>query len=367
METEKKTLDYQIRKSQLRASTVLEYEFLTQYRVGFIPCQIEERAEDVIFHFDISGLRPLQELKDEEKEYKYRFLQNLKILQGIWEQYDINVKEENLYFDYNYIPYIAMRDISKEEKKDFYEFAKELAAGILCKKYSYTQIQESGIEIVKKQKAVRFIFTCTNIQDFFNVIEDEAQKQYEANKSQKIRVNKKRYLLQCRIILIVLVMLMGLLIYTGYKSFVVLPRSKDIIQASRGFIVQDYTDCIDKLSKISTDQMDTYTKYILAVSYAKTEALETEELENVLSRLSIYSNNAELEYWIAVGRAQYEKAENKAMALSDDKLLIYAYMKELNALEGNITMDGEEKQNRMNTLSNEITAIGEKYVTESEN
>ena len=95
--------------------------------------------------------------------------------------------------------------------------------------------------------------------------------------------------------------------------------------------------------------------------------MEKEELENVLERLSIYSSEIELEYWIAIGRSAYERAENIAMALSDDKLLIYAYMKELNNLEGNVTMDGAEKQKRVNFLSNEITAIGEKYITESEN
>lgn len=125
-------------------------------------------------------------------------------------------------------------------------------------------------------------------------------------------------------------------------------------------------DCIDCLKRIKTEQMDTYTKYILAVSYAKTEAMEKEELNNVLDKLSIYSNEVELEYWIAIGRSAYDRAENMAQALSDDKLLIYAYMKELNYLEGNVTMDGEEKQNRMAQLSNSITEIGKKYTTDEE-
>ena len=39
-------------------------------------------------------------------------------------------------------------------------------------------------------------------------------------------------------------------------------------------------------------------------------------------------------------------------------------MKELNYLEGNINMDGEEKQNRMNELGNAITEISSKYLEE---
>ena len=131
--------------------------------------------------------------------------------------------------------------------------------------------------------------------------------------------------------------------------------------ASRAYTVQNYVDCIDKLKNLKPEHMDTYTKYILASSYARSEALEKEELQNVLEKLSIYSNEAELGYWIAVGRGNHAQAENYAKALSDDKLLIYAYMKELDYLEGNITMDGEEKQSRMNELGNAITEIGKKY------
>ena len=167
-----------------------------------------------------------------------------------------------------------------------------------------------------------------------------------------------------RIIAGVIGVLALLLIITGYLSLVVLPRNKAVIRASRAYTIENYVDCIDNLKNVKPEQMDTYTKYILAVSYARSEALEKEELTNVLDKLSIYSNEIELEYWIAIGRSDFERAENVSKALSDDKLLIYAYMKELNYLEGNVLMDGEEKQSRMNELSNAITEIGKKYTEE---
>ncbi len=367
MEAGKDTLKVQVKKSEIKAKTVFDYEFLMQKRIGFAPVKMEEKEEEITFIFDISGLRPMVELKEEELEYRYRFLQNLIILRELWDEYDLNTESENIYFDYNYIPYILKRDIKVQNEKNFLVFAKELATGLLCKKYDYEQVHESGVEIAEDEKNVKMLITCETEEDFFKYIQEKAQEQYAVNKNQKIRVDRRKYEIQARMILSIVIVLFGLLIYTGYKSFVILPRSKAVIQAGRNFVVQDYVDCIDALSEIDVEKMDTYTKYILAVSYAKTEALEKEELENVLERLSIYSSEIELEYWIAIGRSAYERAENIAMALSDDKLLIYAYMKELNNLEGNVTMDGEEKQKRVNFLSNEITAIGEKYITESEN
>jgi len=57
-------------------------------------------------------------------------------------------------------------------------------------------------------------------------------------------------------------------------------------------------------------------------------------------------------------------AEDLAKALSDDQLLVYGYMKELNWLESDMSISGEEKQQRMSELQNSIKELGEKYTTE---
>lgn len=244
---------------------------------------------------------------------------------------------------------------------EFFEIYRAIAAGVLCRKYTYTQVLESGPEIVRKDKRAEFTISCQTTEELHCHICEKAEKLYRINKNEKIRINQKRYKLKIGILSGALLLLLMLLAYTGYQTFFVLPRDKAVIQAGRAYTVQNYVDCIDKLKNQEPEHMDTYTKYILASSYARSEALEKEELQNVLEKLSIYSNEAELGYWIAVGRGNHAQADNYAKALSDDKLLIYAYMKELDYLEGNITMDGEEKQSRMNELGNAITEIGQKY------
>lgn len=362
METKENTLEVRMKKSDLKADGIFDYEYLTRDVQGLLPCRIKEEGEDIIMQFDVEDMKPLSELKSEEPEYRYRFLQNFMKLKETWQNYDLPMKEENIYYDSNFMPYLALRDIrTKEEAESFFEEYQYLAAGILNKKYSYTQVKESGMEILRKDKGTSFIFACESLEELYAEMKKKAQELYEVNRYKKIRLDKKSYQLRNRILAAVLGLLVAILIYTGYQTFVVLPRNKAVVQASRAYTVQNYMDCIDDLKKLKPEQMDTYTKYILAVSYARSEALEKEELSNVLEKLSIYSNEIELEYWIAVGRSDFDRAENIAKALSDDKLLIYAYMKELNYLEGNVTMDGEEKQSRMNELSNAITEIGEKY------
>lgn len=367
METKENVLEMRMKKSMVKADCTAAYEYVTSNEKGLLSCRLEEEGEDLLFSFNTEDKHSLSELGAEELEYKYRFLENFISVQDIWQNYVLPMEEENIYFDNNFMPYFALRDIKTSDddsELSFFEEYQYLAAGILNKKYSYTQVKESGLEILRKDKEASFVMECESLEELYTIIKGRADKLHESNREQKMRIDKKKFQIGGRIIAGVIGILMLLLIVTGYQTLVVLPRSRAVIKASRAYTVENYVECIDYLKNIEPKQMDTYTKYILAVSYARSEALEKEELGNVLDKLSIYSNEIELEYWIAIGRSDFERAENVSKALSDDKLLIYAYMKELNYLEGNVTMDGEEKQNRMNELSNAITEIGKKYTEE---
>lgn len=363
-------LEIRRKKSEMRAANLFDYEYIARERTGLIPMQITEEEEELIFVFSLDGLQPYSALQDEEAEYQYRFLENFYRLYQVWKDYDLLLSEDNLYYDSNFMPCIAFRDIRAAgdipQEETFLEEYKEITAGVLSRKYGYAQVKESGIQIVRKDKKAVFVLDETDLTDFYDKIRQRAEEIYLDNKNNKVRLDKHKYRLRKRLIIIAAVVLMAIIVYTGYQTFVVLPRSRAVIQASRAYTVQDYVACIDGLKEFEPGQMDTYTKYILAVSYARGEALSQAELQNVIDQISIYSNETLLEYWIAIGRSAYDQAENMAQALSDDKLLIYAYMKELNYLEGNVTMDGEEKQSRMTELGNAIVQIGEKYEPDEE-
>jgi uncharacterized membrane protein YukC len=100
------------------------------------------------------------------------------------------------------------------------------------------------------------------------------------------------------------------------------------------------------------------------VAYARSESLKKEEVDGLLAKLSPTGNETEMTYWIYLGRLEHEKAQDIAKALSNDQLLAYSYMKELNELENDINSNGEEKQSRMDTLKNNIKTLGEKYTKE---
>lgn len=361
-------LERRIKKSEIKAKDIFGYECLCRKEDGLLACELKEEKEDIVFRFDIKDKKVFESLRDEEKENKLRFLQNVYRLKPLFALYNLSLDKNDIFYDSNFLPYVAMRDIREpgEQRNDsnFLEKYKEIAAGVLSNKYTYERIQTSGVGIVYNDKSTAFILGCATSEELCEKLRQRAENENIVNKKTKIRIDRKKYQYEKTIAISIILLLILAFVYTGYQTFFELPREKAVVHASRAYVMQDYVGCIDSLADVKIEQMDTYTKYILAVSYAKGEVLEKEELQNVISNISMYANEVELEYWIALGRSGYAQAEDMAKALSDDKLLIYAYMKEMNYLEANFQMNGEEKQNRLNELSNSITEIGKKYFEE---
>lgn len=359
-----------IKKSSLTAEDTFDYLKITAKVQGLLPCTFEESAEEIVFSYDCRGMTPLKEMEQEPEEQKLQFLVNFAKLYEVYKQYYIVLDERNIFYDENFLPHMKSRDIwGRERKPDAAEFLyayKCIAGGILSKKYKINQVLDSGLEILRKEKSLQGLIGSESITELVEWLK-KRKIEFINRKKERIReVSKKKYLFWRTIAVIMLVAGLacgGLSVYYGVY---LVPEQKALIMANERYIIKDYVGCIDSIKKIEIERMDVHTKYILAVSYASTESFKQEEISNITSRLSVNSNEKELEYWICLGRLDVRQAENLALTLSDDKLLIYAYMKEIDLLENNSNMDGEEKKARLDTLNNEIKSLGEKYKTEEQ-
>jgi type VII secretion protein EssB len=361
------------KKSSLNAKEGFDHKYLVRDEFGLIACRYEETEEEIIFTYDMKRLNPLEDIKKEPVVNQYRFLANIRTMRSLFHRYEIKLSEGNIYYDRSFMPHILGRDIRlsgaatmAEHDQRFLAEYKELAAGVLSRKYSLKQVRESGLEIIRRDKMMAPVVEAETIEGLAEHFEERWLALQTTIKNEKKLVDKGSLRLFRIIAIGAVTILLAGVSYTGYQTAFVLPVQAAVIAASRNYVVQDYPGCVEEMREVAIERMDIYTKYILAVSYAKNEMLTTEELSNIVERLNINSNEIELDYWIHLGRYEVEQAENIARALSDDKLLVYAYMKEINLLENNINIDGTEKQTRLTELNNEITAIGEKYLAEQE-
>lgn len=336
--------------------------------MNFLSCEYAEDGEDIDFIFDTEGRKQLSQILEEPKEMQYRLLINFAMLEEAYMQYNCPFTMENLYYDENYLVYIKERDLYEPGKAGneagFLEVYKSFAGGILSRKYTVEQILSGGISILKNERGFQKIYQCGSVRETAEEIRRRKTELEEQTKRTKRIVSKSGYFMWKAVAVCALAASIGFGVYTGYNAGFVIPRQKAVISGNENYIANDYVGCIDALARLEPEEMSRNTKYILAVSYARSESLKQEEISSIVEKLSTESNERELDYWIYLGRRDMENAESIAMALSDDKLLVYAYMKEADMLESDTAMDGTKKQERINALEQEIEKLGAKYETE---
>lgn len=359
------TREEQIKKSALNAKDSFDYRKLSYPAKGFLDSTFEEKTEDIMFTYTVDDKLPLSQLQKESTDSKFRFLINFAALLDAIKLYDVSLTEENVYYDENYVPYIMKRDIYAPGKEvdavQFMEDYKCFVGGLLSKRYSVSQLQKSGLAILKKDARFQKVLQCQNAEALAEEL--RAMKKASADKldRDKKMVSKTGYIVW-RLVAVIAVVLLGASgAYTYNASQKVIPMQKAQIEANQSFIKKDYVACVDSMNLYNTEEMDAETKYILAYAYAISESFKKEEIETIISRLSVKSNEKELEYWINLGRLNVKKAQEIALSLSDDKLLIYAYMKEADLLESDTTVSGTKKKDRLDVLEKEIQSLGEKY------
>ncbi len=369
-EKEPKQLTEIKKKSELSCKNSFDLGKLNRNEPYFLPMSYEEGIEEIIFTYTIGEMKPVEELKKEEKEKQYQFLINFGKMEKIYGEYKVSLSLDNLYYDENYLPYIKHRDLYLQgEAADAEEYLflyKSFIGGILGKRFSVSQIQESGLEILKKEKQFKEYYDVNNSSDLVNRLREQKALYQKKQKETKVQVSRRGNRIKLFLAIAAPILMAASLALFLYDTYYVIPFQDSVIAANEAYISGDYVGCIDSMKTIGTERMDASTKYILAVSYARSESLKREEIASLIEKLKPYSNEKELEYWIELGRMETVRAEDLAQSLSDDKLLIYAYMKELNQLEGNTAISGEEKQARIAELEGNIQSLGEKYTSDDQ-
>lgn len=352
------------KKSDFRARDVYDFTNLLQDNQGLLTCAYTEDEENITFVYDIYEKSLLKNIRRESTESKYRFLINLPVFFEALDKYDILLEDENIYYDRNFFPYGKKRDVKTEDIFDKVKIYKAFIGAVLGEKYGISDYFYGGTETIEGEK---WFAPYKDLKTVYAIREALVNSLNMYNEKQK--KTRKEVSRIANVIKTVLVVIMGILsvmmtsLYVYYRCSIY-PMHVSTLNGEKAFLRKEYVTCIDALRSLKVEKMDYETKYILAVSYAKTENLNSEEITNIVDRLSLTSGERELEYWIYLGREDFSQAEDAAKFLMDDRLLVYVYMKEYNYLESNTQITGEEKEQRMNEVRSQIETLGKKYTPE---
>jgi len=128
---------------------------------------------------------------------------------------------------------------------------------------------------------------------------------------------------------------------------------------------------IDDLSNISVSTINEHEKYIPAVAYIRSQSVDAfskETKDMLIERLSYNSDVKQLDYWIYLGRADADNAIDIAQRLSDNQLLLYAYIQKYEIVSADTTLSGDDKSSKLNSIKENIKdlaqTLGIKYEPE---
>lgn len=359
---EKKNILETVKKSSLNVKDIYDYKKLELPKKHFIDIEMEIDKEDIRFYYDCSNLLESKNLKKEDLLTKLRFLISISELEELIYEYEFSLSPENLYYGRDDQVKVKVRDVKiNKEDNNFLNEYKALIGHVWQSKYSYEDYLKGGMELLSKEKFLKKILEVNSVEEIINILNCKFEEVKLDRQENKVIIDKKKYKNNKTFLIISVGLLLIIGIYISYMHIKILPFERAASRSSEAYIRQDYVGVIDLLKNIKVKDMDKIQKFILADAYIRSENLSEKQRENIFKNISLDSNDEILEYWIYLGRNELENSVNIAMKLSDDELLLYAYMKQLDKLEKNTTMDGKEKSAQMKEIKQNMDSLLEKY------
>ncbi len=82
--------------------------------------------------------------------------------------------------------------------------------------------------------------------------------------------------------------------------------------------------------------------------------------ENIMNTISLKSDAKNLLYWIYNGRGEFSKSLDIAKLLDDPTLAMYSLTKQIEQVQSDTTLSGDEKVEKLKTLEESLKEYDEK-------
>ena len=360
-------MEIRVQRADMEAKTIYDFKRLEHGTVAMLPMTIEEEKETLLLCFDMEGMHSITEVQKMEKLQKLELILQVAELEKAYMRFEFQLSPENLYYDRLNRVKIKFRDITtglyEERKEQFLKLYQALIGYIMDGSRPYEDYLSGGKELLKDQKEVVTLLSAETLEEEISLLQTLYENYKKEETILKIKVDKKKYKkmnIYGIVSSVLLVVLFGAVVY-GY--FWHIPRQDKIVEANDAYLQKDYIRVIDSLKDFEIGQMERAQKYILATAYIQGESVDsfsTKDKEVILSKINYQSNEGIFDYWIHLGRMEVKEAENLALQMSDDQLLLYAYLQELSRIEEDQEMSGEEKSSKKQDLMKKVEELADK-------
>lgn len=367
---EAQALQERFKKSEFTAKDRYDYKWITYPESHFLKSELKEQGEELIVTYETGERTAFTKIRQEDVAQRLLILESVGELFSDTEKYAFELQPENLFYDDHGIVQAKRRDVIPDQKqrseKDFVLEYKAVIGFSMQKKYQYEDFRQGGNELLGKEGICGEVKDLESVMEIQERLRGEYRRILENRKRTKLLIPIWTYRLTKGLAIVLGVLLLGLAGFSGYHFIVTEPYKNAVIGLSDAYVSSDYVLCIDSMKDIAVKDMGLYQKYMLANAYVRSENLNQEQKENILSAMTLNDSASKLEYWIYLGRKDTERAEDIALQLSDNQLLLYAYMKEKANIESDTELTGAEKSDRLDELTRKMDSLMEEYNTEDE-
>lgn len=200
------------------------------------------------------------------------------------------------------------------------------------------------------------VWQTTTTDELFALIDAQLKAEQAAAAATKVSVSKRRYSWY-RVLGIV-----GASVGLVAGVFAWQAQSQNrlqtaVVDAQARFLASDYSGALGKLDGYAAASLPASAKYVLAVSSINLDDLTATQKQAILNNVSEKSDDVTLNYWIAIGRGEFDQALDLAQNLGDDQLTLLAYTDLYQATKLNTRMPGGEKQKLLDEYAKAIDEL----------
>ena len=325
-----------------------------------VPCSIESEDDYYIFTYDASGLMPYEDAACEANLLdKYAILISAGELIDISKHYSFTLNPRNILVDEAYRPKILERSFPVDSADYLTEY-KALIGSTLDIEHSYEDYLKGGADLYGKNELLSKVYSAKTEEEIYEALCSAITKERSYREKTFVMVRKSANSLR-RVLLPVLVVLMvAALGLAGYEHFAVGRANERKIEATELYFSEDYKSVGGALSYVGAEELSPASRYMAAVSAVKSSGLTAEQKENILKALDRHRTNKDyLSYWVMIGRADYEEADQYAQKFQDNEHRIFALALRKAQVEKDATISGSEKTETVAKLEEEIKKLME--------
>ena len=130
-----------------------------------------------------------------------------------------------------------------------------------------------------------------------------------------------------------------------------------VVAAQARFLASDYAGTLSALDGKTVSSLPVSAKYVLAASSVNLHDLTATQKQTILNTISEKSDDVTLNYWIEMGRGEFEQALDAAKNLGDDQQTLLAYTDLYQATKINTHMAGGKKQELLTQYTKAIDEL----------